>query len=92
MSYLPGYWNSNLYKSDRAPLVLPKPGFWTPDVRSSRKAFNIHEGDSRTKVCRWFEKYEASRLLIDFGLPITGFSPNLSSLAFSQVPEWFHGE
>ncbi|CAH8863571.1 unnamed protein product [Trichobilharzia szidati] len=85
------YWNSSLYKSDRAPLVLPKPGFWTPDVRSSRKAFNIYEDDSRTKVCRWFEKFEASRLLIDFGLPITGFSPNLSSLAFSQVPEWFHG-
>ncbi|CAH8583860.1 unnamed protein product [Heterobilharzia americana] len=49
------------------------------------------EDDPRTKVCRWFERYEAARLLVDFGLPITGFSPNLSSLAFSQVPDWFHG-
>ncbi|VDO75674.1 unnamed protein product, partial [Schistosoma margrebowiei] len=83
--------NSTFSTISSPPSVFPRPAFWTPDVKSSRKVNNVIQEDPKTKVYKWFESYEAARLLVDFGLPITGFSPNLSSLTFSRVPEWFHG-
>ncbi|RTG89448.1 uncharacterized protein DC041_0008057 [Schistosoma bovis] len=83
--------NSTFSRISSPPSVFPRPAFWTPDVKLSRKVNNIIQEDPKTKVYKWFESYEAARLLVDFGLPITGFSPNLSSLTFSRVPEWFHG-
>uniref|UniRef100_A0A3Q0KMW1 Putative sh2a n=1 Tax=Schistosoma mansoni TaxID=6183 RepID=A0A3Q0KMW1_SCHMA len=83
--------NPTFSTTNSPPSIFPRPAFWTPDVRTSRKINNIIQEDPKTKVYKWFESYEAARLLVDFGLPITGFSPNLSSLTFSRVPEWFHG-
>ncbi|CAH8638331.1 unnamed protein product [Schistosoma rodhaini] len=83
--------NQTFSTTNSPPSIFPRPAFWTPDVRTSRKINNIIQEDPKTKVYKWFESYEAARLLVDFGLPITGFSPNLSSLTFSRVPEWFHG-
>ncbi|KAH8874055.1 Hematopoietic SH2 domain-containing protein [Schistosoma japonicum] len=83
---------STFCKVESPPSIFPRPGFWTPDIKSSRKMHNdTRQNDSKIKVYKWFESCEAARLLVDFGLPITGFSPTLSSLAFSHVPEWFHG-
>ncbi|CAH8603486.1 unnamed protein product [Schistosoma guineensis] len=83
--------NSTFSRISSPPSVFPRPAFWTPDVKLSRKVNNVIQEDPKTKVYKWFESCEAARLLVDFGLPITGFSPNLSSLTFSRVPEWFHG-
>ncbi|CAI2732192.1 unnamed protein product [Schistosoma spindalis] len=83
--------NSTFSRINSPPSIFPRPAFWTPDVKTSRKINNVIQEDPKTKVYKWFESYEAARLLVDFGLPITGFSPNLSSLTFSRVPEWFHG-
>ncbi|VDP32510.1 unnamed protein product [Schistosoma mattheei] len=83
--------NPTFSRISSPPSVFPRPAFWTPDVKLSRKVNNVIQDDPKTKVYKWFESCEAARLLVDFGLPITGFSPNLSSLTFSRVPEWFHG-